>query len=101
MRAAAALVEDRDRENAAAMSKVSLKAVDHRWTRWPSGARQALVSQPRGRRVGEHRALSPTEWAALRSAVLDHHSPVAWGSPGSCEHVPRSASCSRSRTGCA
>ncbi|WUX65350.1 hypothetical protein OG522_37485 (plasmid) [Streptomyces sp. NBC_01431] len=36
------------------MFQVSLKAVDNWWAKWLAGGREALVAQPRGRRVGEH-----------------------------------------------
>ncbi|WP_329467881.1 hypothetical protein [Streptomyces sp. NBC_01431] len=35
------------------MFQVSLKAVDNAWAKWLAGGREALVAQPRGRRVGE------------------------------------------------
>ncbi|MFJ9847718.1 IS630 family transposase [Kitasatospora sp. NPDC101155] len=72
LRAVAALVEGRDREDVAAMFKVSLKAVDGWWAKWLGGGRDALVARPRGRQVGEHQALSEAEQAAVRQAVLDH-----------------------------
>jgi transposase len=72
LRAVAALVEGRDREDVAAMFKVSLKAVDGWWAKWQAGGREALVCRPRGRRVGEHQLLSEAEQAAVRQAVLDH-----------------------------
>ncbi|MER7692928.1 hypothetical protein [Streptomyces sp. NPDC097610] len=54
----AALVEGRDREDVAAVFKVSLKAVDGWWAKWQGvGVRR----RPRGRRVGEHRVLSGVE----------------------------------------
>lgn len=72
MQAVAALVEGRDREDVAAMLKVSLKAVDGWWAKWLSGGWEALTACPRGRRVGEHQALSVAEQAAVRQAILDH-----------------------------
>ncbi|MGW2370747.1 IS630 family transposase [Streptomyces sp. NPDC001667] len=72
MRAVAALVEGHRREDAAAMFKVSLKAVDGWWAKWLSGGREALSARPRGKRVGEHQVLSESEQAALRQAILDH-----------------------------
>lgn len=72
MRAVAALVEGRDREDVAAMFKVSLKAVDGWWAKWLSSGWEALTARPRGRRVGEHQALSVAEQAAVRQAILDH-----------------------------
>ncbi|WP_425587761.1 IS630 family transposase [Streptomyces plumbiresistens] len=62
----------RDREDVAALFKVSLKAVDNWWTKWLAGGREALVSQPRGRRIGEHQLLGEAEQQAIRQAVLDH-----------------------------
>ncbi|WP_443074820.1 helix-turn-helix domain-containing protein [Streptomyces sp. NBC_01431] len=44
----------RTREDVAAVFQVSLKAVDNWWAKWLAGGREALVAQPRGRRVGEH-----------------------------------------------
>ncbi|WP_455583821.1 IS630 family transposase [Kitasatospora cineracea] len=72
LRAVAALVEGRDREDVAAMFKVSLKAVDGWWAKWLAGGREALIGRPRGRRIGEHQVLSEAEQAAVRQAVLDH-----------------------------
>jgi transposase len=37
-----------------------------------AGGREALVAEPRGRRVGEHQLLSEAEQQAIRQAVLDH-----------------------------
>jgi transposase len=45
MRAVAALVAGRDREDVAALFKVSLKAVDNWWAKWLADGREALVSQ--------------------------------------------------------
>ncbi|WP_218005191.1 helix-turn-helix domain-containing protein [Actinomadura macra] len=70
--AVSALVEGRDRVDVAALFKVSLKAVDNWWAKWQIGGRDALLSRPRGRRAGEHQALSEAEQAAVRQAVLDH-----------------------------
>ncbi|WP_456294000.1 helix-turn-helix domain-containing protein [Streptomyces cyaneofuscatus] len=65
-----ALMEGRDRVEVAALFKVSVKAVDNWWVRWRSGVRDALLSRPRGRRVGEHQVLSEAEQAAVRQAAL-------------------------------
>lgn len=54
------------------MFQVSLKAVDNWWAKWLAGGREALVAQPRGRRVGEHQVLDTAEQQAIRQAVLDH-----------------------------
>ncbi|MFD5937314.1 IS630 family transposase [Streptomyces sp. NPDC060333] len=70
--AVSALVEGRDRVEVAALFKVSVKAVDNWWAKWQAGGRDALLSRPRGRRVGEHQVLSEAEQAAVRQAVLDH-----------------------------
>jgi transposase len=72
MRAVAALAAGRDREDVAALFKVSLKAVDNWWAKWLAGGREALVVQPRGRRVGEHQLLGEAEQEAIRQALLDH-----------------------------
>jgi transposase len=72
LRAVAALVAGRTREDVAAVFQVSLKAVDNWWTKWLAGGREALVAQPRGRRVGEHQVLDAVEQQAIRQAVLDH-----------------------------
>ncbi|WP_435811505.1 helix-turn-helix domain-containing protein [Streptomyces microflavus] len=72
MLAVSALVEGRDRVEVAALFKVSVKAVDNWWVRWQAGGRDALLSRPRGRRVGEHQVLSEAEQAAVWQAVLDH-----------------------------
>lgn len=72
MLAVSALMEGRDRVEVAALFKVSVKAVDNWWERWRAGGRDALLSRPRGRRVGEHQVLSEAEQAAVRQAVLDH-----------------------------
>ncbi len=79
--AVSALVEGRDRVEVAALFKVSVKAVDNWWTRWQTGGRDALLSRPRGRRVGEHQVLSEAEQAAVRQAVLDH-TPAGLGLSG-------------------
>ncbi|WP_455431775.1 helix-turn-helix domain-containing protein [Streptomyces hawaiiensis] len=42
---------------AAALFKVSVKAMDNWWAKWRTGGQDALLSRPRGRRVGEHKAL--------------------------------------------
>ncbi|MFF5455023.1 helix-turn-helix domain-containing protein [Streptomyces sp. NPDC012950] len=70
--AVSALVERWDRSEVAALSKVSVRAVDDWWARWQAGAGIALPSRPRGRRTGEHQVLSEAEQAAARQAVLDH-----------------------------
>jgi transposase len=72
LRAVAALVAGRTREDVAAVFQVSLKAVDNWWAKWLAGGREALVAQPRGRRVGEHQVLDAVEQQAVRQAVLDH-----------------------------
>lgn len=81
--AVSALVEGRDRGEVAALFKVSARAVDNWWAKWQGSGRDALLSRPRGRRVGEHQALSEAEQAAVRQAVLDHTRP-AWGFAVSC-----------------
>lgn len=53
MVAVSALVEGRDRVEVAALFKVSVKAVDNWWAKWRTGGQDALLSRPRGRRVGE------------------------------------------------
>ncbi|WP_438818574.1 IS630 family transposase [Streptomyces brasiliscabiei] len=68
----AAPVAGRTREDVAAVFQVSLKAVDNWWAKWLAGGREALVAQPRGRRVGEHQILGEVEQQAVRQAVLDH-----------------------------
>ncbi|WP_424860530.1 helix-turn-helix domain-containing protein [Streptomyces sp. MMS24-I29] len=70
--AVSALVEGRDRVEVAALFKVSVRAVDNWWAKWQAGGRDALLSRPRGRRVGEHQVLSEAEQAAVRQAILDH-----------------------------
>lgn len=85
--AVSALVEGRDRAEVAALFKVSVRAVDNWWSRWQTGGRGALLSRPRGRRVGEHQVLSEAEQAAVRQAVLDH-TPATWGFLVSCGRVP-------------
>jgi hypothetical protein len=72
LRAVAALVAGRDREDVAALFGVSLKAVDGWWAKWRAGAREALVMRPRGKPVGMHQVLGETGQAAVRQAVLDH-----------------------------
>ncbi|WP_455770114.1 IS630 family transposase [Streptomyces cinereoruber] len=72
LRAVAALVAGRDREDVAAVFGVSLKAVDIWWAKWRVGGREALVMQPRGKPVGVHQVLGEAEQAAVRQAVLDH-----------------------------
>lgn len=72
LRAVAALVAGRARGDVAAVFHVSLKAVDNWWAKWLAGGREALVAQPRGRRVGEHQVLDAVEQQAVRQAVVDH-----------------------------
>ncbi|NEC63838.1 IS630 family transposase [Streptomyces sp. SID9727] len=72
MRAVAALVAGRAREDVAAIFGVSLKAVDGWWAKWQAGGREALVMRPRGKPVGVHQVLTEAEQGALRQAVLDH-----------------------------
>ncbi|MEU9639240.1 transposase [Streptomyces tendae] len=72
LRAVAALVEGRNREDVAAVFKVSLKAVEGWWAKCQAGGCEALTARPRGRRVGEHQVLSEVEQAAVRQAPLDH-----------------------------
>ncbi|MFD3761219.1 IS630 family transposase [Streptomyces sp. NPDC058622] len=72
LRAVAALVEGRDREEVAAVFRVSLKAVDGWWAKWLAGGRDALTARPRGKRVGEYQVLTEAGQEALRQAVLDH-----------------------------
>jgi transposase len=72
LRAVAALVAGRDREDVAAVFGVSLKAVDGWWAKWQAGGREALVMQRRGKPVGVHQVLGEAEQAAVRQAVLDH-----------------------------
>ncbi|WP_455431432.1 IS630 family transposase [Streptomyces evansiae] len=72
LRAVAALVAGRDREDVAAMFGVSLRAVDKWWAKWQAGGRKALVMRPWGKPVGVHQALGEAEQAAVRQAVLDH-----------------------------
>ncbi|MCX4964219.1 helix-turn-helix domain-containing protein [Streptomyces sp. NBC_00654] len=83
LRAVAALVAGRDRENVAAVFGVSLKAVDTWWAKWQAGGREALVMRPRGKPVGVHQVLGEAEQAAVRQAVLDHR-PCDVGLPVSC-----------------
>ncbi len=59
--AVSALVEGRDRVEVAALFKVSARAVDNWWAKWQAGGWDALLSRPRGRRVGEHQVLSEAE----------------------------------------
>ncbi|OSC50864.1 IS630 family transposase, partial [Streptomyces sp. 4F] len=72
MRAVAALVAGRDREDVAELFGVSLKAVDGWWAKWLAGGREALVMRPRGKPVGVHQVLGEAEQGAVRQAVLDH-----------------------------
>jgi transposase len=52
LRAVAALVARRDREDVAALFGMSLKAVDMWWAKWQAEGRESLVMQPRGKPVG-------------------------------------------------
>ena len=89
LRAVAALVAGRTREDVSAVFQVSLKAVDKWWAKWRAGGREALVAQPRGRRVGEHQLLDAVEQQAVRQAVLDHRPcDLVWR--GSCGRAPQS-----------
>ncbi|MBB5940377.1 helix-turn-helix domain-containing protein [Streptomyces zagrosensis] len=72
LRAVAALVVGREREDVAAFFGVSLKAVDGWWAKWQAGGWEALVMRPRGKPVGVHQVLEEAEQAAVRQAVLDH-----------------------------
>jgi transposase len=72
LRAVAAVVAGRSREDVAEMFHVSLKAVDGWWAKWEAGGLEALAARPRGKRVGEHQVLSEAEQQAVRQAVLDH-----------------------------
>ncbi|MFE5940871.1 hypothetical protein ACFQ69_36755 [Streptomyces sp. NPDC056470] len=45
--------------------------MDNWWARWRASGRDALLSRPRGRRVGEHRVLSEAKQAPVRQAVLE------------------------------
>ncbi|MEU2113908.1 IS630 family transposase [Streptomyces sp. NPDC019507] len=73
LRAVAALVAGRTREDIAAVFRVSLKVVDNWWAKWLAGGREALVAQPRGRPVGEYQVLKAVEQQAVeQQAVLDH-----------------------------
>lgn len=57
LRAVAALVAGRGREDVAAVFGVSLEAVDLWWAQWQAGGRGALVIRPRGKPVGVHQML--------------------------------------------
>ncbi|MFH8755947.1 transposase [Streptomyces atroolivaceus] len=81
LRAVAALVAGRDREDVATVFGGSLKAVDRWWAKWQVGGRDALVMRPRGKPVGVHQVLGEDEQAAVRQAVLDHR-PSEVGLPG-------------------
>ncbi|MFI1419138.1 IS630 family transposase [Streptomyces sp. NPDC020731] len=72
LRAVAASMAGRDREDVAAVFGVSLKAVDGWRAKWPAGGREALVMRPRGKPVGVHQVLGEADQAAVRQAVLDH-----------------------------
>ncbi|MFC7830958.1 helix-turn-helix domain-containing protein [Streptomyces sp. NPDC057375] len=81
MRAVAALVDGRDCEDAAAMFKASLKAVDHGWAKWLDGGWEALAARPRGKHFGERQVVSGAEQAALRQAIIDYQ-PCSQGLSG-------------------
>jgi transposase len=72
LRAVAALVAGRAREDVAAVFGVSLKAVDQWWAKWQAGGWGVLVMRPRGKPAGVHQVLGEAEQAAVRQAVLDH-----------------------------
>ncbi|MFG2525121.1 IS630 family transposase [Streptomyces sp. NPDC048527] len=72
MRAVAALVAGRDREDVASVFGVSLRAVDNWWAKWQAGGRKALLARTKGRPVAVHQVLGEAEQAAVRQAVLDH-----------------------------
>ncbi|MFM9797025.1 IS630 family transposase [Streptomyces turgidiscabies] len=72
MRAVAALVEGRCREDVAAMLQVSPKTVAGWRAKWMSGGRETLMARPRGRRTGDHQLLSAAQQQRLRQAVLDY-----------------------------
>ncbi|MFJ2478090.1 helix-turn-helix domain-containing protein, partial [Streptomyces sp. NPDC087659] len=63
--AVSALVDGRDRAEVAALFKVSVRAVDNWWRKGQTDGRDALLSRPRGRRVGEYQVLSEAEQAAV------------------------------------
>jgi hypothetical protein len=58
----------RARKGVAAVFQISLKGVDNWWAKWLAGGREALVAQPRGRRVRELQMLDAVE----QRAVLDN-----------------------------
>lgn len=70
MRAEAALVARRRREDVAEMFHLSLKAVDAWWAKWKASRRDALATRPRGERVGEQQVLPEAE-QAVGQAILD------------------------------
>ncbi|MFD7003914.1 helix-turn-helix domain-containing protein [Streptomyces mirabilis] len=73
MRAVAALVAGRDREDVAELFKVSFKTVDNWGAKCLTGGREALASQPTsqpaGRRAGEHQLLGEAEQQVIRQAM--------------------------------
>lgn len=66
---------------------LAMSALGNWWARWQTGGREALLSRPRGRRVGEPQVLSEAEQAAVRQAVLDH-TLAGLGLPASCGQGP-------------
>ncbi|MFB7600147.1 helix-turn-helix domain-containing protein [Streptomyces sp. NPDC056160] len=78
-----ALAEGRDRVEVAALFKVSVRAVDNWWTRWQAGGRDALLSRPRGRRVGNTWSC-PRPSRPLCGRPFSITCPVTWGFPASC-----------------
>ncbi|MCX2925424.1 helix-turn-helix domain-containing protein [Streptomyces sp. NEAU-W12] len=86
--AVSTLMEGRDRVEVAALFKVSVKAVDNWWVRWRADGRDALLSRPRGRRVGEHQVLSEAEQAAVRQAILDHIPSITSPRSHPLDHIP-------------
>ncbi len=86
LRAVAALVAGRDREDVAGLFGVSLKAVDGWWAKWLAGGREALVMRRRGKPVGVHQVLGRPSRPlyVMRSSITG---PVTWGWAGSCGRV--------------
>ncbi|MER7584361.1 helix-turn-helix domain-containing protein [Kitasatospora sp. NPDC097691] len=60
MRAVAALRAGWDRREVAELLGVTVESVTDWWAAWQADGREALVSETRGRRVGEHQVLDPT-----------------------------------------
>ncbi|WP_329916365.1 helix-turn-helix domain-containing protein [Streptomyces sp. JV190] len=87
LRAVAALVAGRDREDVASVCGVSLKAVDKWWMKWRAGGRDALFARPKGRPAGVHQALGEVEqpWCGGRYLITGR---VTWACPASCGRVP-------------